>query len=705
MRTGNQLAGRRWDLLFRAIPLAIALCGLISTIFLADVLTQREMAQVQERTHAEAKHVAAQLRTGVLEAFDPLRRIAAWWLLEGRPLAPEDWDTDAQLFVSARAGLQMLAWLGPNGTQSWTARPGEAPDATPPAAPDSGLAETLAEARRLNALALSPVFQAGGKLLLYACSPVRRGARVIGYIAGLYDAAGLIRSVLAGQLPEDYGVLVTANEHTIRVANRQEPWPTGGEAARLALPAAVSWSVQVLPSGSSVTYLRRLVISFGVLVSVLLYVCASMARLSRQRSVALARANTRLVFENEERCRAEERIERLNRDLQRRLEEFQILLEVLPVGIAVAADAECRQVWINRSLAEMLQVPEGQTMAGSGDLPYKVLRSGAELAAGEQPMQVSARTRSALANQALDIVRADGSTIHTLCSCAPLYDEHGDVRGVIHACVDVTELKSLEQRVQRAEKYGSLALMAGGIAHDFNNLLTVIIGHASFLEAGLPRHSAAAAEAGELLAAARHATELVSQLLAFTGRIWCNAAPVNLSDVVAAMQKSLGERPPAGVEIRYDLAKDLPQIEAGLPELQQVIQNLIANAAEAMSQEQPGRIEVRTSSCTLSAGDLEIFYPDQQLTPGRFVRLEVSDSGCGIPDEIAGRVFDPFFTTKFVGRGLGLSAVQGIVRAHGGAVRLESSLHHGTRVEAIFPVSTGAGASAEDRPEPEKKFI
>jgi len=143
---------------------------------------------------------------------------------------------------------------------------------------------------------------------------------------------------------------------------------------------------------------------------------------------------------------------------------------------------------------------------------------------------------------------------------------------------------------------------------------------------------------------------------------------------------------PAEIAIRYDLTSDLPLILAGGTELRQALEALVANAVEALADREAGVIEIRTSRCELSARDIAVMYPDGQLAPGTYVRLEVADNGCGIPEEILQRVYDPFFTTKFVGRGLGLSAVQGIVRAHGGAIRLDSSLHEGTRAELLFPV-------------------
>ncbi len=692
------------------LPFLVALGGLITTLVFADALVKRELQQLRRRTAAESKHVAAQIGVGLRQSFEPLRRIAAWWLLQGRPLTPDDWDTDAQLFVSARAGLELLTWIDARGTRTWTVRPNLESDPKASEAPDPELRSTLQAAQRLNSLAVSPLFDSGGKSKLYACYPVTRGGKLAGYIAGRYDVGTLVLSILEGQLPDDYSLSVKANGREILSGARHARVMSGtGQDARIAL-GNTFWSVRLEPGGNEVATLRRLIISFGVLVSILLYACAAMALVARKRATQLAAANRQLLVDNDELARAEGRIAELNRDLQRRLDEFRILLDVLPIGIAVAEDPECRRIWANPSMAAMLQWDVSRNISKSGEdagqHTYRFVHKDQEVPAAELPMQVAARTRTPVANQELDIVRADGSVLHTLSYSAPVFDEKGNVRGVINACVDITERKraeeerrsflirrrELEQRIERAEKYRSLALMAGGIAHDFNNLLTVIIGHGNFLAFDLPPSSRPGQSVADLLAAAKRAAELTSKLAAFTGHSWWDAQRVDLSAEILGMQPALAEIA-AGATLKFDLAADLPVIRAGLPEVQQVVQNLVENAVEALDGH-PGTIEVRTSQCHFTAADLEILYPDQHLIPGRYVRLEVTDDGCGIPDEISARVFDPFFTTKFVGRGLGLSAVHGIARSHGGAIRLESTLHHGTRAEVVFPCETGNLPSA-----------
>jgi signal transduction histidine kinase len=669
----------------------VALCGLAATVIGARFVSTRDARLIREGADAEARHVAGQLKVGLNQAFDPLQRIAAWWLIQGRPMAPEDWENDAQLFVSAKAGLRMIVWLDPKGTRSWTFRPGRfRAELGQVGVPDPALVTTVAAARSLKATAVSPVFDSEGKALVYVCVPIRRHARLIGYIAGLYDSAELIHSVLENQLSDRYAISVSANGHLFHAPAVPQAVRSVFERTAPVVVGNAIWSVTVTPATTGGSSLERSVMRFGVLASAFLYVCAAFARIARRRAKELQSINARLEFENQERRRAEEKVEQLNRDLQRKLQEFQTLVQVLPVGIAVAEDSGCRHIWTNPALATMLDVRLGQNISQSvpdGERPpYKILRNGNEVPPEELPMQVAARTKAPVTNDYLVIVRNDGTALHTLSYSAPLFDENGEVRGVLNSCVDITERKQLEDRLQQTEKYESLALMAGGIAHDFNNLLTVIIGNASCVATELPERSGAGRAIADLQSAAARAARLVAQLLAFTGQFWCEAKPIALSAEIERMASRIREIVPPAASIRYDLAADLPLIKAGAVELRQVVENLVSNAVEALDEDGSGTIEIRTSRCDLSEHDIQVFYPDRQLTPGAYVRLEIMDTGCGIPDEIAARVFDPFFTTKFLGRGLGLSAVLGIVRAHGGAIRLDSQLDRGTRVELIFPM-------------------
>ena len=227
--------------------------------------------------------------------------------------------------------------------------------------------------------------------------------------------------------------------------------------------------------------------------------------------------------------------------------------------------------------------------------------------------------------------------------------------------------------------------MAGGVAHDFNNLLTSILGYAHIARDEISPLSTTAHAIGQILASANRAAELVGQLLAYTGHGWIELKPLDLSAEIRGWAQDLRAMAPDQVDVRFELAGDLPPIQAGVREVQNVLSNLVANALEA-NVDGRGTVKIRTEACHLSASDLARDYPDQELASGAYVRLEVSDSGAGVPSELAGRVFDPFVTTKFMGRGLGLSQVQGIMRAHTGGVRLDTSSARGACVQAVFPL-------------------
>ncbi len=688
--------------IFRAVPLLIGIFSLGTTIIVSRMLSQGEADKERDRLRAEEQHVVAQLKVGAQQSFDELSRIDAWWKSQSPPTAPEDWAADRQLFLK-KAGLISVTRVDAAMRRAWSVTADKVGQES--AITDPQLRHTLEIARRSHNRALSDFFELEGAPAFYACLPTARAA---GFICGLYNAAVLVQDIVQEQRPDQFAVVVHAPGHPIIV-------PKGPDLAARAAAAGpgsklvldnVNWFVTLIPLNPNAIGYGRAITAFGLLISILLYACAAEAQMASDRAAQLADLNRRLETENVERLRAEQSVVKLNQDLQRRLDEFQTLLDVLPIGIAVTDDPDCRNIWVNRALANLLQVPVGQNISKSGpeagQLPYTMMRDGMEIPPEELPMQVASRTGQRLFHVPMDVVRPDGAVFHTLSYAAPVFDENGKVRGVIDACVDVTEHLALEGRVHSSEKYRSLALMAGGIAHDFNNLLTVIIGQAAAVSEHLMEHSAAAHAARELTEAANRATRLVSQLMAFTGNLWFEWKPLNLSAEIAAIKKSLQEIAPPSATLQFELPPDLPTFQAGESELRQVVTNLVANAAEALLPDQPGEILIRLSACDLSIADLRAAFPEQALIPGQYVRLEVIDNGSGVPRDAASRIFDPFFTTKFVGRGLGLSAVQGIVRAHGGAVRLIAGPHTGTCAEVIFPVASARqmpGAKPPDEAE------
>jgi signal transduction histidine kinase/ActR/RegA family two-component response regulator len=257
----------------------------------------------------------------------------------------------------------------------------------------------------------------------------------------------------------------------------------------------------------------------------------------------------------------------------------------------------------------------------------------------------------------------------------------GGFQGVVR---DVTERKEAEQKYVEAQKLETLGVLAGGIAHDFNNLLTGMLGNASLLAdslSGFPEERLAQS----LIEASERMARLTQQMLAYSGKGRFVIEPLDLSHEVTRIATLIHASIPKHVELQLKLAKNLPLMEADGGQIQQLIMNLVINAAEATAADS-GAVAVSTSVEVLEEGRLEGNLFPQNAHPGFYVVLSVADDGCGMDEETKKRIFDPFFTTKFTGRGLGLSAVLGIVRGHKGLLTVDSSPGQGTKFQIFFPV-------------------
>lgn len=251
-----------------------------------------------------------------------------------------------------------------------------------------------------------------------------------------------------------------------------------------------------------------------------------------------------------------------------------------------------------------------------------------------------------------------------------------------------------ERRVADAKRLDGLGLLAGGFAHDVNNLLTTVLAHAQLASMegadDLDEHLDA------IVTATRRAAELTDQLLAFAGRGRFALSPVNLTELVSGCADELRALMPAGADLEVTIEPDTPPALADGQQLRQVLLALVANAAEALGA-RGGGVRISAAVDILHADDLPNLIRDGDVQPGAFVRLEVSDDGVGMNTTVVERMFDPFFTTKFAGRGLGLAAVRGIVRAHRGALRVDSVANLGTRVVVWFPAAERAPAATRTR--------
>ncbi len=298
--------------------------------------------------------------------------------------------------------------------------------------------------------------------------------------------------------------------------------------------------------------------------------------------------------------------------------------------------------------------------------------------------------------------RKDGSEIQVFTSYAVVRGE--DSRPELFCLdMDLTEAKTaetdrleMERKLLHVQKLESLGVLAGGIAHDFNNLLSAVLTNLDMAARAVPKESEANDPLLEALEATRKAGELTRQMLAYSGRGRFVIEDLHLSKLVEEVARLLRVSISKKVTLKLDLERRLPMVRVDVAQMQQILMNLITNASDAIG-DGGGVIQVRTGITHCDESFLLQSRAAAKPAPGRFGFVEVRDTGCGMDEESLRRLFDPFFTTKTTGRGLGMSAVLGIVQGHHGAIMVSSQPGAGTTIQVLFPAS---GQEAEYAPEP-----
>ena len=282
------------------------------------------------------------------------------------------------------------------------------------------------------------------------------------------------------------------------------------------------------------------------------------------------------------------------------------------------------------------------------------------------------------------IVRAsDGAIRWVSANGRFLYDGEGKGIRFLGVVRDITEDRQLEQRVRDSQKLDALGTLAGGIAHDFNNILAVLRGNLAAIRGEIASDNALMPAVIDMTKACDRAAALVRQILTFGRRYQPERTVTQLADVVAEAVRLLRATLPAQVDIRTQVAAELPTVLIDPNQFHQIIANLGINSAHAIA---PGAgvIEIELEAVQVDAA-LAATSPD--LHEGSYIRLRFSDTGKGIPAELLNRIFEPFFTTKSAqsGTGLGLSVVRGILKYHDAAISVYSEPGKGTRFHIYFP--------------------
>jgi PAS domain S-box-containing protein len=366
---------------------------------------------------------------------------------------------------------------------------------------------------------------------------------------------------------------------------------------------------------------------------------------------------------------------------------LEALMEHVPEGIVVADAPGVRPRAVSRFAREL---------AGAGEEENPIVRlrrpDGSAPPAEELPISRAIGSGAVTQGEEWVIERPDGARRLLLVSAGPILDNTGNVTGGIAAWRDITERKQLEERMREVQRAESVGRLAAGVAHDFNNLLTRVLGGASLAIDLLDSQHPAAGLLADVMSAAERGSELTTQLLAYTGKGRFVVRDVSLSEVVRQVGDLLRGSVPIHIRLTLDLAADLPPARVDANQVQQVLVSLIANAAEAIG-DLPGAIAITTGVETVRTDAWLTGWSGEAPVPGNYVFLEVADTGCGMDEETAARIFEPFFTTRFMGRGLGLSAAQGIVKGHQGGFRVRSKPGEGSTFRVLFPAAQAQPAA------------
>lgn len=403
---------------------------------------------------------------------------------------------------------------------------------------------------------------------------------------------------------------------------------------------------------------------------------AELAAIALDNASLYQAANTEL----KERKRAEEEV--------RRAESFlSTVVDNLPYMIFVKDAQDLRFVRFNKAGEHLLGTPSS-AMIGRNDY---------DLFPSDEARFFEKKDRETLASrQLVDIPEEPIDTpngkrfLHT--KKIPIVDADGQPKYLLGMSEDITEKKleqerqrAFERKLQETQKLESLGVLAGGIAHDFNNLLVSILGNVGLVLVDLDPDSPVREPVEQIKIAAQRAADLTRQMLAYSGKGRFVMQRINLNSVITEITQLLQVSISKNASLRFSLSGNLPPIEGDVTQVRQVLMNLIVNASDAIG-DKPGTISITTGMVNADREYLATSFMAPELPDGRYAFVEVSDDGIGMDKETQAKIFDPFFTTKFTGRGLGLAAVLGIVRGHGGAIRVYSEAGQGSVFRILFPI-------------------
>ena len=367
------------------------------------------------------------------------------------------------------------------------------------------------------------------------------------------------------------------------------------------------------------------------------------------------------------------------------------VIEVMREGLLVQ-DQQNRIVMANASAARILGLPVTELLGQEAFAPrWQAAREdGSPLRLEDRPCAITVRSGKPVDHQVMQIQNGAGKRVLLSVSSRAILSTEGQVTGVVASFADITDQRRLEAQCLRAQRIESIGTLASGIAHDLNNILAPIMMSVPLLRGPLAPAEFDSALAG-IESNARRGADIIQQLLCFGRGLPGERAAVQLRHAVRDVLRMAQETFPRNLTISHALAADLWPVLGDATQIHQVLLNLCINARDAMPQ--GGTLSVKAANVSV---DEPFARANPEAKPGPYVRLEIQDTGLGIPGENLERIFDPFFTTKAPGQGtgLGLSTVLGIVKSHGGFIQVQSRPGEGAAFVVYLPAWVGASPPA-----------
>ncbi len=676
-----------------AVPVLVGLSIFLVSLLASTVLRNAENRALEAATNSALETITTEVEQGIdRQLYGVITHAWRWDWDAGA--ARERWSEGARTLIDQLPLLRAIAWLD-DDFSLLVHEPQK----------DLGFKisnpwerEEILEALKMASdkrriIGLTATGSDGEKVLMVHIAIHRQGVPT-GFVIGAYGLDSLFTNIFVNE-PAGFRVEISDDMGPI--------WTSAGETlagvpVRYGNSSTLNmrWKIGVSPAAEIVaTYLTWLPVAMAVgggFVGLLTGIALFMVVDGRRKARWLESTNTRLVEEMALRDEAEKGRSAAESELNETLNS-------LPVHVwssTVSTDGELTSRRISNVLAQISGRPE-DFFDGHPESWLEVTHPEDRQRLAEMVLEIVSGRRES-ADFEYRLVRSDGSIRYMSDSVRTTHVGTG--RRLDGVGRDITEMKEgeeerrrLEARFQQAQKLESLGVLAGGIAHDFNNLLVAMLGHARLADDDLPEDSPIRRNLQSVIKAARQAGELCGQMLAYAGKVPIVTDTVELEEIVKEMGELLRASIPSSTFIRYAFDKEVPCLSGDASQIRQVALNLLTNASEAIG-DGGGEIALMVQTLECSTEMLSEMDFSEGLEPGNYVVLRVSDTGEGMDEVTRKKIFEPFYSTKFAGRGLGLAAVVGIVRAHGGGIQIETEPGRGTSISILFPPSA-AGAKKE----------